>query len=113
MLTELTKLRKEIRRRDGAHQEELQRVTAALTEVQQELQDLKSRVASPQDTSELCAQDSLEGEIQSLRTSITAPDSINNLSYADVARTPPTSQPGNIRTLSSSYTTLTTFTDTL
>jgi hypothetical protein len=84
--------------------------------VQQELQDLKSRVASPQDTSELCAQDShgeILREIQSLRTSITAPDSINNLSYADVARTPPTSQLSNIRTLSSSNTTPTTFTDTL
>ncbi|XP_024085711.1 uncharacterized protein LOC106673500, partial [Cimex lectularius] len=37
----------------------------------------------------------------------------NNLSYADVARTPPTSQPSNIRTLSSFNTTPTTFTDTL
>jgi 3'-phosphoadenosine 5'-phosphosulfate sulfotransferase (PAPS reductase)/FAD synthetase len=38
---------------------------------------------------------------------------MNNLSYVDVARTPPTSQPSNIRTLSSFNTTPTTFTDTL
>jgi hypothetical protein len=83
--------------------------------VQQELQDLKSRVASPQDTSELCAHYShgeILREIQSLRTSITS-DSINNPSYADVARTPPTSRPSDIRALSSSNTTPTTFTDTL
>jgi hypothetical protein len=116
LLTELTKLRKEIRRRDEAHQEELQRVTATLTEVQQELQVLKNRVDSPQDTSESSAQNSQDEilrEIQSLRTSITAPDPLSNPSYADVARTPPTSQPSNIRTLSSFNTTPTTFTDTL
>ena len=33
--------------------------------------------------------------------------------YADVARTPPTSQPSNVRTLSSINTTLSSFTDTL
>jgi hypothetical protein len=44
---------------------------------------------------------------------MTTPDPTNNLSYAEVARTPPTSQLSNIRTLSSFNTTLTTFTDTL
>jgi hypothetical protein len=34
-------------------------------------------------------------------------------SYADVARTPPTSQPSNVRTLSSMYTTPSTLTNTL
>lgn len=34
-------------------------------------------------------------------------------SYADVARTPPTSQPSNVRTLSSMNTILSSFTDTL
>jgi hypothetical protein len=34
-------------------------------------------------------------------------------SYADVARTPPTSQPSNVRTHSSGYTTPSTFTSTL
>lgn len=36
-----------------------------------------------------------------------------NPSYADVARTPPTSQPSNVRTLSSGYTTPSTLTNTL
>jgi hypothetical protein len=116
LLTELTKLRREIRRRDEAHQEELRRVTAALGEVQQELKELKNRAASPQGTSEPCAQNNHEEilhEIQSLRTSITAPDPIINSSYADVARTPPTNQLNNIRTSSMSNATPTTFIDTL
>jgi hypothetical protein len=52
-------------------------------------------------------------EIQSLRTSITTPDSANHLSYVEVARTSLTSQPSNIQTLSSFNIIPITFTDTL
>ncbi|KAI7975203.1 hypothetical protein EIK77_000417 [Talaromyces pinophilus] len=115
LVAELIKLRKEIRRRDDMHKEELKKVkeefSAALAEVRQEIQTL-TLVSRPESCSQNSHDDILR-EIQSLRTSITTPDSTNNLSYADVARTPPTSQPSNIRTLSSFNTTPTTFTDTL
>jgi small-conductance mechanosensitive channel len=115
LVEELTKLRREIRQRDNLHRDELKRVkeefSAALAEVQHELQTL-----TLQSHSESCPQSGHEEilrEIQSLRDSITFAGPTNNLSYADVARTPPTSQPSNIRTLSSFNTTPTTVTDTL
>ncbi|KAJ5471279.1 hypothetical protein N7530_008636 [Penicillium desertorum] len=97
LLKELVKLRKEIRRRDELHKEELQKVkeefTAALAEN---------------------GHDEILREIQSLRVAISPADpTTGSPSYADVARTPPTSYPSNIRTLPSSNTTPTTFTDTL
>jgi hypothetical protein len=119
LVKELVKLRREIRRRDDLHREELQRVkaefSAALTEVRQELQTLIERPATPLSHPESCIQNHEEilREIQSLRISVTAPVSMGSPSYADVARTPPTSQPSNIRTLSLSNTTPTTLTDTL
>ncbi|OQE09732.1 hypothetical protein PENFLA_c099G05788 [Penicillium flavigenum] len=121
LLKELVKLRKEIRRRDELHKEELQKVkeefTAALAEVRHELQSLTDRPLTPQPLSEPCAQnghDEILREIQSLRVAISPAEPITGSpSYADVARTPPTSYPSNIRTLSSSNTTPTTFTDTL
>ncbi|KAJ6086510.1 hypothetical protein N7467_005424 [Penicillium canescens] len=58
--------------------------------------------------------DEILREIQSLRVAISPADpTTGSPSYTDVARTPPTSYPSNIRTLSSSNTTPTTFTDTL
>lgn len=120
LVKELVKLRREITRRDDLHKEELQRVkaefTAALTEVRQELQTLIERPLTPQSHPESCVQNSHEEilrEIQSLRISVSPSDPTGSPSYADVARTPPTSQPSNIRTLSSSNTTPTTLTDTL
>ncbi|KAJ5152544.1 hypothetical protein N7492_009824 [Penicillium capsulatum] len=121
LLKELVKLRKEIRRRDELHKEELQKVkeefTAALAEVRHELQSLTDRPLTQQSLSEPCAQnghDEILREIQSLRVAISPADpTTGSPSYADVARTPPTSYPSNIRTLSSSNTTPTTFTDTL
>jgi hypothetical protein len=101
------------------HKEELQRVkaefSAALTEVRQELQTLIKRPATPPSHPESCIQNHEEilREIQSLRISVSPSDLTGSPSYADVARTPPTSQPSNIRTLSSSNTTPTTLTDTL
>jgi hypothetical protein len=97
--------------RDRITYDDFEECSAALAEVRHELQTL-----TLQSQSESCPQnshDEIIREIQSLRTSITTPGSANNLSYADVARTPPTSQPTNIRTLSSFNMTPTTFTDTL
>ncbi|KAJ5264619.1 hypothetical protein N7505_007412 [Penicillium chrysogenum] len=121
LLKELVKLRKEIRRRDELHKEELQKVkeefTAALAEVRHELQSLTDSPLTPQPLSEPCAQnghDEILREIQSLRVAISPADpATGSPSYADVARTPPTSYPSNIRTLSWSNTIPTTFTDTL
>jgi hypothetical protein len=112
LLAELVKLRREIKRRDETHREELREVktqfTEALSGMQQELAELRNELATSQTN-----HDETLREIQSLRTSITTPDPTNNLSYADIARTPPTSQPSNIRTLSSFNPTPTTLTDTL
>lgn len=115
LVKEIVKLRREIRRRDELHKEELHRVKeefgAALAEFRHELQTLANRPPTPHPES--CAQNSHEEilrEIQSLRIAVNPSGSP---SYADVARTPPTSQPSNIRTLSSWNTTPTTFTDTL
>lgn len=112
LLAELARLQREIKRRDETHREELREVKTqfmeALSGMQQELAELHNELATSQTNHDetLC-------EIQSLHTSITTPDSTNNLSYADVTCTPPTSQPSNIQTLSSFNTTPTTFTNTL
>lgn len=120
LVKELIKLRREIRRRDELHKEELQKVkdefSAALAEVRQELQTLTDRPLTPQSHAEACAQnnhDEILREIQSLRDAISPSVPTGSPSYADVARTPPLSHPSNIRTLSTSNTTPTTFTDTL
>jgi hypothetical protein len=124
---ELVKLRREIRQRDDLHREEIQKVQeelqkvkeefgATLAEVQHELQSLTNMPQTPQSHCESCSQnshDEILREIHSLRDAISPPVPTGSPSYADVARTPPTSQPSNIRTLSSSNTTPTTFTDTL
>lgn len=127
LLKELVKLRKEIRQRDELHKAELQRVkeefialkgefSAALAEARHELQTLADRPATPQPQPGPCSpnnHDAILREIQSLREEISAPAPMSSPSYADVARTPPTSYPSNIRTLSTLNTTPTTFTETL
>jgi hypothetical protein len=120
LVKELIKLRREIRRRDELHKQELQKVkdefSAALAEVRHELQILTDRPLTPQSDAEACAQnnhDEVLREIQSLRDAISPSAPTGSPSYADVARTPPLSHPSNIRTLSTSNTTPTTFTDTL
>ncbi|KAJ5479889.1 hypothetical protein N7530_005398 [Penicillium desertorum] len=90
--------------------------SAALAEVRHELQTLADRPATPQPHPESCSpnnHDAILREIQSLREEISAPAPTSSPSYADVARTPPTSYPSNIRTLSTLNTTPTTFTETL
>ncbi|OKP01715.1 hypothetical protein PENSUB_7253 [Penicillium subrubescens] len=120
LVKELVKLRREIRRRDELHKEELQKVkeefSAALAEVRHELQTLTDRPLTTQSHAEARAQnnhDEVLREIQSLRDAISPSVPTGSPSYADVARTPPTSHPSNIRTLSSWNTRPTTFTDTL
>ncbi|KAJ6038754.1 hypothetical protein N7460_007471 [Penicillium canescens] len=118
LVRELVKLRKEIKLRDELHKEELRKAkeefSAALAEVRHELQILTDRSSTPQ--SEACSQTGLDEilrEIQTLRDAISPSVPTSCPSYADVARTPPLSHPSNIRTLSTSNTTPTTFTDTL
>ncbi|KAI3113530.1 transcriptional regulator family: Zinc finger, CCHC-type [Penicillium roqueforti] len=120
LVREIAKLRREIRHRDEIHKEELQRIReqfgTALAEVRLELQSLTDRTTTPQSHSETCSQnnhDAILREIQSLREEISVPAAASSPSYADVARTPPSSYPSNIRTLSTLNTTPTTFTDTL
>ncbi|KGO53503.1 hypothetical protein PEX2_061110 [Penicillium expansum] len=128
LVKELGKLRRDIKRRDGLHREEMQKVqeelqkvkeefSAALAEVRHELRTLTDRPPTPQPLSEPCSQnghDEILREIQSLRVAVSPADpTTGSPSYTDVARTPLTSYPSNIRTLSSSNTTPTTFTDML
>ena len=98
LLAELVKLRREIKRRDETHREELREAKTqfaeALAGMQQELAELRDELATSQTN-----HDKTLGEIQCLRISITTPDSTNNLSYVDVARISLTSQPNNIQTL--------------
>jgi hypothetical protein len=122
LMKELVKLRSDIKRRDDSHREEMQKVqeelqkvkvefSAALAEVQQELQTLAERPLP-----EPCARnghDEILREVQSLREEISTPAPASSPSYADVARTPPLSHPSNIRTLPTSNNTPTTLTDTL
>jgi hypothetical protein len=127
LVKELVKLREEIRRRDELHREELQKVQqefrkakeefgVALAGVRHELQTLTDSPTTPQSYPEACSpnhHDEVLREIQSLREEISVPAPTGSPSYADVARTPPLSHPSNIRSLSTSNTTPTTFTDTL
>ncbi|KAJ5100792.1 hypothetical protein N7456_006844 [Penicillium angulare] len=127
LLKELVKLRKEIKQRDELHNEELQKVkeeftalkeefSAALAEVRHELQTLADRPATPQLHPESCSpnnHDAILREIQSLCEEISVPAPTSSPSFADVARTPTTSYPSNIRTLSALNMTPTTFTETL
>lgn len=122
LVKELVKLRRDIKRRDDSHREEMQKMqeelqkvkgefSAALAEVQQELQTLAERPLP-----EACAQnghDEILREIRSLREENSTPAPASSPSYADIARTLQLSHPSNIRTLSTLNTTPTTFTDTL
>ncbi|KAI3222777.1 transcriptional regulator family: Zinc finger, CCHC-type [Penicillium roqueforti] len=120
LVREIAKLRREIRLRNEIHKEEIQRTReqfgTALAEVRHELQSLTNRNTTPQCHSKTCSQnnhDTILREIQSLREEISIPAVTGSPSYADVARTPPSSYPSNIRSLLTLNTTPTTFTDTL
>ncbi|KAJ5471312.1 hypothetical protein N7530_008669 [Penicillium desertorum] len=110
LLKELVKLRKEIRQRDELHKEELQKKFGT------SYRRWQIDPRPPQPHPESCSpnnHNAILREIQSLREEISAPAPTSSPSYADVARTPPTSYPSNIRTLSTLNTTPTTFTETL
>ncbi|KAJ5737222.1 uncharacterized protein N7483_002347 [Penicillium malachiteum] len=114
LVREIAKLRREIRLRDELHKEELQKTREEFGATLAE--SLTDRNTTPQCHSETCSQnnhDAILREIQSLREEISVPAATSSPSYADVARTPPSSYPSNIRTLSTLNTTPTTFTDTL
>ena len=81
-------------------QETIKNLEKRLEETQQEVRDVKTQM------DELNHQ---LDEIKNNQTTITSPRG----SYADVVRTPPTSQPSNVRTLSSINMTLSSFTNTL
>ncbi|KAI3053318.1 hypothetical protein CBS147353_11509 [Aspergillus niger] len=101
LLQELIELREELKRRDEAHREELQRVKtefrAALAEVQQELRDLKNTTLTPQGGSEPGSQSSygeILQELQSLRSAITTSNTTSGgLSWAQVAADGDRAQP--------------------
>ncbi|KAG2001215.1 hypothetical protein GB937_010385 [Aspergillus fischeri] len=101
LLAELAKLRREIRKRDELHRDELQKVKAefraALAEVRQELEDLRSGAAFPHHNSESCSQTSHEEilqELQSLRSAITTPNTTSDhATWAQVAAAGDKTQP--------------------
>ncbi|KAF4225087.1 hypothetical protein CNMCM6805_003707 [Aspergillus fumigatiaffinis] len=108
LLTELTRLREEIKKRDEAHQKELQIIKAefraALAEVQRDLKDLKNTTASPpQRGSEPCSQTSHEDilqELQSLRSAITTPKTTSDgRSWARVTAGGDQAQPATVYSL--------------
>ncbi|KGO75146.1 hypothetical protein PITC_058160 [Penicillium italicum] len=103
LVKELVKLRRDIKRRADSHREEMQKM-------QEELQKVKEEFSTALAEN---GHDEILREIQSSREEISTPAPASSPSYADVARTPPPIHPSNIRNLSTSNTTPTTFTDTL
>lgn len=91
LLAELVKLRREIKRRDEIHREELRKVKAefaeALAGVQQELAELRNGLTTSQSSSETGSQTSHEEilqELHSIRTAITTPIPADGPSWASI-----------------------------
>lgn len=84
------------------------KVEAEVGLIKQELQAVKEECQAVKDELRRTKQEMADG-IATLASAQSSP----RLSYADVARIPPTSHPSNITSLSSNYTTRTTFTNTL
>jgi hypothetical protein len=93
---------KELGRAQTQTAEELRQAKEELKQIREEMQQAKEEVRQMKEQLDMIA-DSISSGAQ------TSPQP----SYADVARTPPTSQPSNVRTLSSIRTTPSSFTDTL
>ncbi|KAB5513465.1 hypothetical protein GE09DRAFT_1231814 [Coniochaeta sp. 2T2.1] len=81
---------------------------AEMIQVKDELQAVKEECQSVKNELQRTKQQMADGF-----AALTSGQSSPSLSYADVARTPPASQPSNARTLSSNYTTPSTLTNTL
>ncbi|PCG88873.1 Hypothetical protein PENO1_107760 [Penicillium occitanis (nom. inval.)] len=84
LLSELKKLREELRLRDTKHEEEVQRIRAefkeALAEVRRELKEVKGGLHQASSTSWSCSgHDEIIQELQSLRSVITTPTTAKEL----------------------------------
>lgn len=86
----------------GQAAEEIRQAKEELKQAREEMQQAKEEISQMKEQLNTIA-----GSISSSAQTSPQP------SYADVARTPPTSQPSNVRTLSSMRTTPSSFTDTL
>ncbi|KNB04437.1 hypothetical protein FOXG_06721 [Fusarium oxysporum f. sp. lycopersici 4287] len=86
----------------GQAAEEIRQAKEELKQAREEMQQAKEEISQMKEQLKTIA-----GSISSGAQTSPQP------SYADVARTPPTSQPSNVRTLSSMRTTPSSFTDTL
>ncbi|KAH8798527.1 hypothetical protein F5884DRAFT_905705 [Xylogone sp. PMI_703] len=85
-------------------QETIKNLEKCLQEAQQEVRDVKTQMEQLNNQMD---------EIKNNQTAVASAKSSSRASYADVARTPPTSQPSNVHTISSMNTTPSSFTDTL
>ncbi|RKK64958.1 hypothetical protein BFJ68_g18671, partial [Fusarium oxysporum] len=86
----------------GQAAEEIRQAKGELKQAREEMHQAKEEISQMKEQLNTIA-----GSISSVAQMSPQP------SYADVARTPPTSQPSNVRTLSSMRTTPSSFTDTL
>ena len=88
----------------GTTNEEIRKLTQMVTQQQEVIKSLEKRLQETQHQLD---------EIKNNQAAATSVGTSPRRSYADVARTPPTSQPSNVHTLSSMNTTPSSFTDTL
>jgi hypothetical protein len=88
----------------GTTNEEIRKLTQMVTQQQEVIKSLEKRLQETQHQLD---------EIKNNQAAAAMIGTSPRGSYADVARTPPTSQPSNVRTLSSMNTTPSSFTDTL
>lgn len=111
MLRMMQNLSDEHQRTQRQHQQAYKQAQQAQEQLQQNLRDeLRKLHEQLQQTQEQLRQ--TQTELQAIKEALAQPNSPRQ-SYATVARTPPTSQPSNIRTPSSGLTTPSTLTDTL
>jgi hypothetical protein len=88
----------------GQTNEEIRKLTQIVMQQQEVIKSLEKRLEETQHQLD---------EIKNNQAAATSVGTSPRRSYADVARTPPTSQPSNVHTLSSMNTTPSSFTDTL
>ncbi|KAH8752788.1 hypothetical protein F5883DRAFT_691288 [Diaporthe sp. PMI_573] len=103
--TDILKILLEARTRQEAHNEAMQ---TEISQVKEELQAVKMECQAVKDELSDTKQQMADGI-----AAMTAVQTSPSPSYADIIRTPPTSLPSNIRTLSSTYAASSTLTSTL